>query len=137
MWLVVRLSPVCADSAARALSFSSRFAVAVLTVTAKFCAFRLPRSFSESWLPLFVVVVVVVLDDDVVELAVASVCSPTPKVCGSVMPRFRSFALLTSSTATSTTTSGRVRSRSLISFCASSNWSVVARITIAFWLGTR
>ena len=48
----------------------------------------------------------------------------------------RVLSLLTSSKATSTTTSGRDLSRSLMSFCASRSSSGVARITVALWLGT-
>ena len=55
---------------------------------------------------------------------------------GQRTPRFRSQFLATSSTPMSTTTSERALSRSLISFCASSYSSGVARITIAFWLAT-
>ena len=57
--------------------------------------------------------------------------------CGRVMPRLRILSRLTSRTATSTTTSGRARSRSFSSFCAMSSSSGVARMTMAFWLGTR
>src|SRR5215469_16594326 len=57
--------------------------------------------------------------------------------CGRVMPRLRILSRFTWRMATSTTTSGRARSRSFISFCARRSLSGVARRMMALWLGTR
>ena len=103
-------------------SLSSAFTVPPVTVTAKFVAFKLPREFSvKFWLvvePVVVPLLVLVPDVALVVLVVELAVGVSPKLCGSVMPRFRSLSRLTSSTATSTITSARVRSRSLISFSA-------------------
>ena len=80
-------------------------------------------------------VVLVVLLELLVLLAEGDV-SAIPTLLGHAIPRVFSQFLLTSRIAMSTTTSGRALSRSLISFCASSNSSGVPRITTAFWLGT-
>ena len=105
-------------------------------LTAKLLALRWA---SELRVKLEGVVVVPVVD--VVVLVVVVVfglaCGVTVTDGGRVMPRLRILSRLTSRTATSTTTSGRARSRSFSSFCARSSWSGVARMTMAFWLGTR
>src|SRR5580698_585968 len=113
-------------------SFNNAFAVAVPTDTAKSVEFKWARLYSVG------LVVVVVVDEDDEELLVLAFgdCNVTLALCGHAIPSVRSQFLLTSSTARSTTTSGRALSRSLTIFCASINSSGVPRITIAFWLCT-
>jgi hypothetical protein len=122
-------------------SDSNKFAVAWPMVTAKLVAFRWARLLSVRLVPVVPVVVVPVVVVLVVVVLVVVVvalvtCNWTAAVPGSWMPMVLVLSRLTSSKATSTTTSGRDLSKSLISFCAKSSSSGVARITIALWLGT-
>ncbi len=86
-------------------------------VTPKLLALRWASELRVKGLGVVVVVpVVVVLPVLVVVLGLA--CGVMVIDCGRVMPRLRILSRLTSRTATSTTTSGRARSRSFSSFCA-------------------
>ena len=134
-WSVARMRGFCRIFVL--LSVSSRLAVTEPIVTAKSVALRWARLEIVSAVDVAAVVVVPVVPVPlVVDVLAVGDCSATPALLGHAIPRFRSQFLLTSSTAMSTTTSARALSRSLMSFCASSSSSGVARITMAFWLAT-
>src|ERR1700739_924489 len=134
-WSAARMRGFC-----RFLALYSRrsaLAVATQTVTERALEFRCAKLYSVGLVAVVLgVQSVLPVGHVVVELLVVGGVIATPALEGQVMPRLRSQFLLTSSTAMSTTTSGRALSRSLTSFCASSSSSGVARITIAFWLAT-
>src|SRR6266568_6134341 len=102
------------------LSVSSAWAVAEATDTAKSVALRCANWKRVGLVELLLAVQVVLPVGQVVEeLLDVGGCRVTPTLPGHEIPRLRSQFLLTSSTAMSTTTSGRALSRSLTSFCAS------------------
>src|SRR5580704_17111046 len=101
-------------------SVSNALAVAVPIVTAKSFEFKCARLKSVGLVPVLLPVlgVQVVLPVGQVVLVALGDCSATLALCGQAMPNVRSQFLFTSSTAMSTTTSGRALSRSFTSFCA-------------------
>jgi hypothetical protein len=117
-------------------SESSALTVPPEMVTAKLVALVLARVLRvklEGLEPEPVAPVVVVVPLALVELGLA--WGVMPKDWGRVIPRLRILSRLTSRMATSTTTSARVRSRSLISFSARTRCDGGARMTMAFCVG--
>src|SRR5580692_1511565 len=88
-------------------SVSNALAVAVPIVTAKSFEFKCARLKSVGLVLLPVLGVQVVLPVGQVVLVALGDCSATLALCGQAMPNVRSQFLFTSSTAMSTTTSGR------------------------------